>query len=197
MESMEERDAAAVAKARAGDADAFGALVERHSRSIFRLAYRMTGNEHDAEDVVQDTFLRAHCRLGRFQERANFGTWLYRIAVNCSLDLMRRRRRVAERSDALDGESARGTPLVAANLRLPDGELWNSELRRIVASAMEALSPLERSAFILRHYEGMSIDEIGRALGLRNNATKHSIFRAVRKMRAQLRPLRARSIFAK
>ena len=62
---------------------------------------------------------------------------------------------------------------------------------------MEALSPLERSAFILRHYEGMSIDEIGRALGLRNNATKHSIFRAVRKMRAQLRPLRARSIFAK
>src|SRR6266571_5242416 len=77
----------------------------------------------------------------RFQERANFGTWLYRIAVNCSLDLMRRRRRVAERSDALDGESAGGTPLVAANLRLPDGELWNSELRRIVASAMEALSP--------------------------------------------------------
>ncbi len=197
MESMEERDAAAVAKARAGDADAFGALVERHSRSIFRLAYRMTGNEHDAEDVVQDTFLRAHRRLARFQERANFGTWLYRIAVNCSLDLMRRRRRAAERSDSLDGESAGGAPLVAANLRLPDGELWNSELRRIVASAMEALSPLERSAFILRHYEGMSIDEIGRALGLRNNATKHSIFRAVRKMRAQLRPLMARSMFAK
>src|SRR6058998_1465877 len=101
---MDATEAAAVlARARQGDSDAFGALVERHSRSIFRLAYRMTGNEHDAEDVVQDTFLRAHRRLARFQERANFGTWLYRIAVNCSLDLMRRRRRAAERSDSLDG----------------------------------------------------------------------------------------------
>src|SRR5436189_3338513 len=93
MESMEERDAAAVAKARAGDADAFGALVERHSRSIFRLAYRMTGNEHDAEDVVQEAFLRAYRRLDQYDQRARFSSWLYRIAANCAFDLLRARRR--------------------------------------------------------------------------------------------------------
>ena len=83
METMEEFDAAVVSRARAGDDEAFRALVERHSRSIFRLAYRMTGSESDAEDVVQETFLRAYRQLNRFEARANFGTWLYRIGVNC------------------------------------------------------------------------------------------------------------------
>src|SRR6266540_2019642 len=87
---MDAIDAAAVlARARQGDNEAFRALVERHSRSVFRLAYRMTGNEQDAEDVVQESFLRAYKQLGRFESRANFGTWLYRIVANCSVDLMR------------------------------------------------------------------------------------------------------------
>src|SRR5438046_5732731 len=83
--------AAVLARARQGDSDAFRALVERHSRSVFRLAFRMTGNEQDAEDVVQESFLRAYRQLGRFESRANFGTWLYRIVANCSVDLMRAR----------------------------------------------------------------------------------------------------------
>src|SRR5215831_6435642 len=90
---MEWSDETAVARARTGDADAFRVLVERHSRALFRLAYRMTGNQQDAEDVVQDSFLRAYKQLARFDERASFGTWLYRIAVNCSLDLVRSRKR--------------------------------------------------------------------------------------------------------
>src|SRR4029078_8176015 len=81
--------AAILARARQGDSEAFRALVERDSRSVFRLAYRMTGNEQDAEDVVQDALLRAYKQLGRFESRANFGTWLYRIVANCSVDLMR------------------------------------------------------------------------------------------------------------
>src|SRR5215470_3376594 len=90
---MDATEAAAVlARARQGDSDAFRALVERHSRSVFRLAFRMTGNEQDAEDVVQESFLRAYRQLGRFESRANFGTWLYRIVANCSVDLMRTRR---------------------------------------------------------------------------------------------------------
>src|ERR1044072_1880980 len=89
---MDATEAAAVlARARQGDSDAFRALVERHSRSVCRLAYRMTGNEQDAEDVVQESFLRAFKQLGRFESRANFGTWLYRITANCSVDLMRSR----------------------------------------------------------------------------------------------------------
>ena len=93
---MELTDAALVATARAGDRDAFRALVERHSRSLFRLTYRMTGNEQDAEDVVQETFLRAYNHLGKFDGRSSFGSWLYRIAANSSLDLLRSRKRSAE-----------------------------------------------------------------------------------------------------
>src|SRR5678816_2591271 len=90
MCQMDATEAAAVlARARQGDDDAFGVLVERHSRAVFRLAYRMTGNEQDAEDVVQESFLRAYRQLGRFESRADFGTWLYRIVANCAVDLMR------------------------------------------------------------------------------------------------------------
>ncbi|PYK98728.1 MAG: hypothetical protein DME19_11385 [Verrucomicrobia bacterium] len=94
---MEESDAVAVAKAREGDQDAFRVLVERHSLRLFQLAYRMTGNEQDAEDMVQETFLRAYNRLDRFESRAGFGTWLHRIAANCSLDLLRRQKRRGDR----------------------------------------------------------------------------------------------------
>src|SRR6476660_2784995 len=96
--------AAALARARQGDGEAFRALVERHSTRAFRLAYRMTGNEQDAEDVVQEAFLRAYKQLGRFESRANFGTWLYRIVANCSVDLMRAKqsRHDMTRSESLD-----------------------------------------------------------------------------------------------
>src|SRR5215468_5152406 len=103
MEALETASAeATLARARRGDSEAFRELVERHSRSVFRLAYRMTGNEHDAEDVVQDSFLRAYKQLGRFESRANFGTWLYRITANCAVDLMRSRQ---ARHDVSRGES--------------------------------------------------------------------------------------------
>src|SRR5437867_254750 len=102
---MDATEAAAVlARARQGDSEAFRVLVERHGRSVFRLAYRMTGNEQDAEDVVQESFLRAYKQIGRFESRANFGTWLYRIVANCSVDLMRAKqaRHDQVRGDSLD-----------------------------------------------------------------------------------------------
>src|SRR3954452_14466085 len=98
---MDASEAAAVlARARQGDSDAFRALIERHSRAVFRLAYRMTGNEQDAEDVVQESFLRAYRQLGRFESRANFGTWLYRIVANCSVDALRARQSRHDQSRA-------------------------------------------------------------------------------------------------
>ena len=86
-------DSLAVALAKSGDGDAYRTLVERYSRSVFRLAYRMTGNEQDAEYVVQETFLRAFRHLHRWDARSSFGTWIYRIAANGSLDLLRSRKR--------------------------------------------------------------------------------------------------------
>src|SRR3982751_7142013 len=89
---MDATEAAAVlARARQGDSDAFRALVEQHSRNSFRLAFRMTGNEQDAEDVVQESLLKAYRHLGRFETRSDFGTWLYRIVANCAVDVIRSR----------------------------------------------------------------------------------------------------------
>jgi RNA polymerase sigma-70 factor (ECF subfamily) len=183
--------AAVLARARQGDSEAFRALVERHSRSVFRLAFRMTGNEQDAEDVVQESFLRAYKQLGRFESRANFGTWLYRIVANCSVDLMRARQ---ARHDQSRGESLDAViDTASADVPTPERLALSAELERRVRDALGALSPLERAAFTLRHYEGRSIDEISRTLGLGTSAAKHSVFRAVKKLRIALQPLRGES----
>ena len=183
--------AAVLARARQGDSEAFRALVERHSRSVFRLAYRMTGNEQDAEDVVQESFLRAYRQLGRFESRANFGTWLYRIVANCSVDLMRSKqaRHDQVRGDSLDAAAE----LPATETPGPERLAQSAEVERRVRDALGGLSPLERAAFTLRHYEGRSIDEISRTLGLGTSAAKHSVFRAVKKLRIALQPLRGES----
>jgi len=188
---MDATEAAAVlARARQGDSDAFRALVEQHSRSVFRLAFRMTGNEQDAEDVVQESFLRAYRQLGRFESRANFGTWLYRIVSNCSVDLMRSKqaRHDQVRGDSLDDGTME---LPAADVPGPERMAHSAEIDRRVQDALQELSPLERAAFTLRHYEGRSIDEISAALGLGTSAAKHSVFRAVKKLRVALAPLRS------
>jgi RNA polymerase sigma-70 factor (ECF subfamily) len=177
-----------VARARDGDSDAFRALVERHSRSVFRVAYRMTGNEHDAEEVVQDTFLRAYRQLHRFESRANFSTWIYRIAVNCAVDLLRTRMRHDDRRAAETKDGADPLMAIASEDPDPDRLMLSAEVQEQLRRAFGGLSALERAAFTLRHFEGRSIDEIGETLGLKTNATKHSIFRAVRKLRVALEP---------
>jgi RNA polymerase sigma-70 factor (ECF subfamily) len=185
---MPQTDAATVALARDGDSEAFRALVERHSRAVYRVAHRMTGSSHDAEDVVQETFLKAYRQLGRFESRANFSTWLHRIAVNCSIDLIRSRPRRESGHDGSDLDQLGADDRVQAGPS-PERLMLSTEVQDRVASAMSSLSAMERAAFTLRHFDGQSIDEISRALGLKANATKHSIFRAVKKMRAALEPL--------
>jgi len=186
---MPQTDAAVVALARDGDSEAFRALVERHSRAVFRLAHRMTGSPQDAEDVVQETFLKAYKQLSRFESRANFGTWLHRIAVNCSIDLIRSRPHREAAHDTADLDQFGTDDHAQAGQASPERLMLSTEVQDRVTAAMSSLSPMERAAFVLRHFEGQSIDEIGRALSLKTNATKHSIFRAVKKMRIALEPL--------
>jgi RNA polymerase sigma-70 factor (ECF subfamily) len=184
---MPHTDATAVAMARDGDSDAFRALMERHGRAVYRLAHRMTGSPQDAEDVVQETFLRAYRQLGRFESRANFSTWLHRIAVNCSIDLIRSRRHHEAGHETSDLEHFEASSDDRVD-RSPERLMLSAEVHARVTAAMSGLSALERAAFVLRHFEGQSIEEISRALGLKTNAAKHSIFRAVRKMRLALEP---------
>jgi RNA polymerase sigma-70 factor, ECF subfamily len=186
---MDGSDAAIeVARARAGDEEAFRSLVERHSAAVFRLAFRLTGNESDAEDVVQETFFKAFRQLERFEERARFGSWLHRIAANCAFDLLRSRR-----GRAKDGPRARVAGEAAfdeqpASDPTPDRLLQSLEVHSRVQVALRRLSEQERAAFVLRHFEQMSTREIGRALGVDESAAKQSVFRAVRKLRDALLP---------
>jgi RNA polymerase sigma-70 factor (ECF subfamily) len=186
---MPHTDADTVALARDGDSDAFRTLVERHSRAVYRIAYRMTGRPQDAEDVVQDTFLKAYRQLGRFESRANFGTWIHRIAVNCAIDLIRARAHREAGHDATQLEQHGVAEWNETARASPERLMLSTEVQQRVHEAMSGLSGMERAAFVMRHFEGHSIEEISQALALKTNATKHSIFRAVKKMRVALEPL--------
>jgi RNA polymerase sigma-70 factor, ECF subfamily len=177
---MEIDDEALVQQAQQGDADAFRELVERHSTRVFRLSWRITGDEASAEDAVQETFLRVYRSLHRFDARSRFGTWLHRIAVNTAVESMRKRRPETHLEEP--------EPIPSTEPG-PERSALSQEVQRSVRTALGELSPMERTAFVLRHFEGRPIAEICRHLGLRESAGKQAIFRAVRKLRRALEPL--------
>jgi RNA polymerase sigma-70 factor (ECF subfamily) len=185
---MEGGDATVVARVRAGDRDAFRVLVERYSRMLFAQSYRMLNNEDDAEEVVQEAFLRAYRSLTSFEERANFGTWIYRIAANCALDLLSRRKTQPQPVAAVEEDEDPPELRVASSAPDPEQLAYSGEMQRRIAAAMDGLTPVERTAFVMRHFEGRSVEEISATLKVRAGAAKQSIFRAVQKMRAALEP---------
>jgi RNA polymerase sigma-70 factor (ECF subfamily) len=153
----------------------------------------MTGNQQDAEEMVQETFLRAYKSLERFELRANFSTWLYRIAVNRTLDFLNARKTQMQTKDTyqivenFDGAEGNQVQLPATGPG-PERLVLSAEMKRKIAGAMGMLSPSERVAFTMRHMEGRSIEEISKTLNLRASAAKNSVFRAVQKLRQQLEP---------
>jgi RNA polymerase sigma-70 factor, ECF subfamily len=177
----------------AGDKEAYGALVVRHSQSVFRVAFRITGNEEDAEEIVQEAFLRGYQRLRSFESRSDFGTWIYRIAVNCSLDRVKARKLDASLRVAEDADPEKGEIQVADYAAGPDRLLLSREIDERQNEAMKRLTPTERTAFILRHMEDRSTEEIAATLGIAPNAAKQAVFRAVQKLRAGLAQLRVKS----
>ena len=192
-QAIAESDALAVERTLAGERDAFRVLVERHSHTVFRLAYRMTGNQHDAEEVVQEAFLRAYQKLGQFAARSNFGTWVYRIAANYAIDRMRQRQKEEARRQvpsAEDSDGIENDPLnhVADESPTPERLTQSIELRKQMEQALAALSHAERTAFVMRHWEGCGIEEIADVLKSNSSAAKNTVFRAVQKLRRALQP---------
>ncbi len=148
--------------------------------------------------MVQETFMRAYKQLHRYEARASFGTWAIPHRIQLFADLVRSRKRHPQMSfdeSAGPNEDSTGAAVhsVATDAPTdapgPDRLLFGDEVQRTVASTLDELSQQERTAFVLRHFEGQSIDEIGSSLGLSANAAKHSIFRAVQKLRRALEPL--------
>jgi len=186
-------DAMAVERTLEGDRDAYRVLVERHSRTVYRMAYRMMGNAHDAEDVVQESFLRAYQKLKQFAGNANFGTWVYRIAANYAIDRLRQRNSEEskrEGSSKPGGEALEVDPLSQVRDTSPSPErlAGSAQLAERMKAALNALSPAERTAIVMRHWDGCGIEEIAAVLNANSNATKNTVFRAVQKLRRSLTP---------
>jgi len=187
---MEGNDHSILRAVLAGDKDAYGELVTRHSANVFRVAYRITGNEADADEVVQESFLRGYQRLPDFESRSQFSTWIYRIAVNCALNMINKKKLEATYQIAEDADPTQQQVQVADTSAGPERTLLSREIEALQATAMKSLTPTERTAFILRHMEDRSTTEIATVLDIAPNAAKQAVFRAVQKLRRSLAPLR-------
>lgn len=177
-----------LAKAREGDRNAFNELVTRYSRKIYRLAKHITQNDEDAEDVLQETFLKAYEHLGDFHGQSKFYTWIVRIAVNESL--MKLRKRKSDRTVPLDEPLDTGEDTVVREIAVweddPEQKYSRDELGRILQDAVESLRPSFRTVFVLRDIEELSTEETAEALGISVPAVKSRLLRARLQLREKL-----------
>ena len=184
--AMTDEEVRWIERARAGDATAFRHLVDANAPALFRVCARITGNRAMAEDAVQEALFSAFRHLDDFDGRATFSTWLYRIAVNAALVQLRKRGHLEVAwPERIDGND---TVLLNAadESPTPYRHVLSAEVRRDIEAELSRMTVIERTAFVLRHQEGCSLEEISAALSLNVNTAKQAIFRAVRKLRAAL-----------
>ncbi|MGZ5476949.1 MAG: RNA polymerase sigma factor [Thermoanaerobaculia bacterium] len=175
----------------AGDGGAFGILVERFQRKIFRVALAIVRDEMEADAVTQDTFIQAFTNLAKFQGRSEFETWLTRIAINKSRDSLRRRRFISLFTTNDNNEEE--FVIEPVDMRPdPERQLFSTQLRAAIDRAERSLSAQQKVIFRLRHYENLPLEEIARNLGLRAGTARAHLFRAIRKIRKELEEWRAR-----
>ena len=179
---------ALVARAKEGDANAFAELVNHYDRRVFRMAKQITQNDEDAEDVLQETFLKAYSHLDDFQGNSKFYTWLVRIAVNEALMKLRKRR--SDKTVPLDEPIDTGEDVVAREIAVwdenPEDTYSREELGKILDEAVQSLKPAYRTVFVLRDIEEMSIEETAEALNLSISAVKSRLLRARLQLRDKL-----------
>ena len=164
--------------ARKGDSMAFGELMQAHQDKIYTLCYRMTGNAEDAADLTQEVFLSAWRSLSRFQEQSSFGTWVYRMATNASIDFLRREKRRQVLSMTMEEDSEERQAQVPDERYSPHRLLEQKEARQAVADALAALSPEHRQVLVLREMEGLSYTEVAHLLDVVEGPGKSRLARA-------------------
>jgi len=181
-------EAELVRRAKSGDTSAYSELVTKYEGKVFRLAKNITQNDEDAEDVLQDAFLKAYEHLDNFQEQSKFYTWLVRIAVNEAL--MRLRKRKTDRTVPLDEPVDTGEETVAREIAVweddPEQRYEKTELRRILDESVQSLKPAFRTVFQLRDIEELSTEETAELLGLSIPAVKSRLLRARLQLREKL-----------
>jgi len=181
-------EGALVARAKAGDDGAFSELVEHYERRIFRLAKHITQSDEDAEDVLQESFLKAYEKLDTFQGNSKFYTWLVRIAVNEAL--MKLRKRKSDKTVSLDEQLDTGEDTVAREVAVwddtPEQRYSQEELKGILDQAVEGLEPIYKVVFQLRDVDELSTEETAEALGISIPAVKSRLLRARLQLREKL-----------
>lgn len=181
-------ESALVARAKSGDTSAFTELVARYEGKIFRLARHITQNDEDAEDVLQESFLKAYSHLDEFQGNSKFYTWIVRIAVNEAL--MKLRKRKTDRTVSLDESIDLGEEPVVREIAVwddnPEQRYSKQELREILDRAIDSLRPAFRTVFLLRDVEDLSTEETAAALDLSVPAVKSRLLRARLQLREKL-----------
>jgi len=174
---------------KSGDRNEFARLVDAYSGPIYRMALKMLGDQQDAEDVLQNTFLNAFKHIRSFEERSSLATWLYRIAANEALMMIRKQRHETTLTDTSleDDEGEDYSPLQFVDwCCLPEEELLSSEARSHLDQAIQHLTEKLRIVFILRDLEGLSIEETSQVLNLSQTAVKTRLLRARLNLREQL-----------
>ncbi len=174
---------------KAGDRDAFAQLVDQTSGHIYRVALQILGSEQDAEDVLQETYIKAFRALPTFEGRSSLTTWLYRIAINEALMLVRKHNPnlVSMEESSLSDEDGEVEEMEIVDFCcLPEGELLTSESQRFLDKAIQNLSPSMRAVFVMRDMEGLSTQEAAEALGISENNVKIRLLRARLKLRQEL-----------
>jgi RNA polymerase sigma-70 factor, ECF subfamily len=184
-----------IRQAQKGSRQAFDTLVRQYDQAVLRLALHLLGSETDAQDIAQEAFLKAYRYLGNFRFECSFYTWIYRIVTNLCLDLMRRRKTRREdpavvmdsSGEELDLLSMVSDERASAN---PGRELERKELGAKIATALDKLTPRERMVFELKHYQGLRLRTIGEMLNTTEETAKNTLFRATKKLRANLAVVR-------
>jgi RNA polymerase sigma-70 factor (ECF subfamily) len=179
-----------VNKAQAGGLEAFESLVSLHENKIYNVAYRLLENEHDAEDVLQETFLKAFENLSKFRKEASFYTWIMQIAVNASLQRLNQRRKwstvpLDETSEAADEDSFHPKEVVIWD-EDPERLYSQKELRGILNAAIYSLPLIYRSVFVLKDLEHLSVEQAAQMLGISLAAAKSRLIRARLELRERL-----------
>jgi len=194
--ALDEREL--IGRAQAGDREAFDELVRRYDRDVLRIALNILHSPEDARDVYQEAFLKIYRNLSRFRFDCTFHTWMYRIVTNVCLDHLRRRRSRPEDQAPEYASNKDGNPLAGDFFDRqqetgaqadPERRMQGLEIARRISLALERLSPRERMVFEMKHYQGLKLRAIGDALGTTEETVKNSLFRATRKLRAQLEGL--------